>query len=210
MKTIVFDFDGTIADTLPEAVKILNEVLPSFKIRQITDNDVDFFRREGLKRAVKETNVSWPKIILINKKVRVEMKKRIEKLDLIEGIKKVLLKLKEKKYTLGILTGNSRESVKKFLKKNGLEIFDFIYSGSGLFGKHLVIKRMMKTKKFKKNDFVYVGDEVRDIEACKKVGVKIISVAWGFNTYEALKKYEPDWLIRKPNEIIDFLVYNSA
>lgn len=204
-KIIVFDFDGTIADTFPEAVRVLNEILPGFGLRKVTSGDLKIFRSKGARKTLKELKIPWLKIVRINKEVLLELKKRVEFLELIKGMNEVLKELKKKGYVLGILTGNIRESVEKFLNKNDLDIFDFIYSGGSILGKHVVVKRMMKSQKFKNNDFVYVGDEVRDIEACKKVGVKIISVAWGFNDYAALKKYKPDWLIKKPGEMLKVL-----
>jgi phosphoglycolate phosphatase len=202
-KIIVFDFDGTIADTFPEAVKVLNEILPSFGLRKVEREDLKIFRSEGTRKTLKQLKIPWIKIIRINKKLMTELKGRVEFLELIRGMDKTLKELKNRGYKLGILTGNLKESVEKFLNKNDLEIFDFIYSGGGILGKHLAIKKMMKKEGLKKEDFVYVGDEVRDIEACKKVGVKIISVAWGFNDYDALGKYKPDWLIKKPEEILE-------
>lgn len=205
LKTIVFDFDGTIANTLPEAVRILSGILPKFNLRKINGDDIKFFRQNGMRKTIKNIGLPWHKILMINGKIREEMKKRIEKLDLIKGIKKVLLRLKKEGYTLGILTGNSKESVEKFLKKNKLEIFDFIDNDKGILSKHIALKKMMKSLNLKKTDYVYVGDEVRDIEACKKVGVKMIAVSWGFNDYEVLKKYNPDWLVKEPKKILDAL-----
>lgn len=52
---------------------------------------------------------------------------------------------------------------------------------------------------------MYVGDEVRDIEACQKVGIKIAAVTWGLNTKEALERYHPDSLIDKPQQLLDLV-----
>ena len=106
---------------------------------------------------------------------------------------------------MGILTSTSEENVRKFLKKNKLELFDFIYSGSSIFGKHKVMKSLLKKQKLKRKEVIYVGDETRDIEAAKKAKVKIISVTWGFNTKQILKKQKPDFLIDKPKELMKIL-----
>ena len=55
----------------------------------------------------------------------------------------------------------------------------------------------------KLDKIIYVGDETRDIEACKKVGVPIISVGWGFNTSANLKKHDPDYFIEDPKELLE-------
>jgi phosphoglycolate phosphatase-like HAD superfamily hydrolase len=55
-------------------------------------------------------------------------------------------------------------------------------------------------------EIVYVGDETRDIEASKKIHVKVIAVSWGFNSREALAKQKPEFLIHKPSELIEVMV----
>ena len=54
----------------------------------------------------------------------------------------------------------------------------------------------------KNKEIVYVADETRDIEAAKKAKVRIISVTWGFNSREILKKQNPDFLVDRPEEIL--------
>jgi phosphoglycolate phosphatase len=106
--------------------------------------------------------------------------------------------LNKRGYRLGILTSNSSNNVKSFLRRNNLEYFDFIHSESNLFGKDKVLKRL----KVRLNNLVYVGDETRDVEAGKKCGVKVVAVTWGLSTKEPLFKSRPDWLISDPNELL--------
>lgn len=55
------------------------------------------------------------------------------------------------------------------------------------------------------HEVIYVGDETRDVEAAKKVGVKVIAVTWGINSEKILRKQNPDYLIVKPKELIEVL-----
>ena len=52
-----------------------------------------------------------------------------------------------------------------------------------------------------KNHVFYVCDEVRDIEAARKSGIKSIAVTWGYNTKGALIKENPDFLVNSPDEL---------
>jgi phosphoglycolate phosphatase-like HAD superfamily hydrolase len=81
-------------------------------------------------------------------------------------------------------------------------MFSFIHSELNLFGKSGALDKMLKKYKLHKPDVLYVGDEVRDIEACKKVGVDIVSVTWGFNSREVLEKYQPNKLVGTPEELL--------
>ena len=55
----------------------------------------------------------------------------------------------------------------------------------------------------RKDEVVYVGDEVRDIKAAKRAGMKIIAASWGYNEREALEKYKPDLIVDRPVELIE-------
>jgi phosphoglycolate phosphatase len=56
-----------------------------------------------------------------------------------------------------------------------------------------------------KSDFIYVGDEYRDIEAAKAANVKIISVTWGFNSREVLENANSGYIAEDTEEILKLL-----
>jgi phosphoglycolate phosphatase len=64
---------------------------------------------------------------------------------------------------------------------------------------------MLKNKNLTNDDVIYVGDETRDIEAAKKCGVRILSVAWGFNNSKVLAEKNPDWIAEKPADILTYV-----
>ena len=129
------------------------------------------------------------------------MRTQIRKAKTFPGLGLALKKLKKKGFKLGILTSNSKDNVGFFLKHNRLELFDFIYSGADLFGKDKTIKKMIKNQNLDRKNVVYFGDEVRDIEACQKAGVKIVAVGWGMNSPLALKSANPEQLITSPKDL---------
>ena len=95
-----------------------------------------------------------------------------------------------------------KKDIKVFLKNNGLNFFGFIYTESNLFGKGRALNNLLIKHRLDPEETIYIGDEVRDIEAAKKAGIKIISVSWGFNSAKLLQKAKPDFLINKPKELL--------
>ena len=71
-----------------------------------------------------------------------------------------------------------------------------------MFGKHRSLKRLLKTYHMKPAETIYIGDEVRDIEACRKAKVQIIAVTWGFNSKRILERAKPDFIADKPEDIV--------
>jgi phosphoglycolate phosphatase len=202
VKEIIFDFDGTLADTFELSVEIFNEIKDRFGFAEIDRKMIDDFRNLGFREVISEVKMPlWklPRIIKVHQEIMLNRTKDIK---IFPGAKEVIEKLKEQGFSVGILTSNSKENVEKVLNNNKMPDFDYIQSGKNLFGKDKNLKLILRKRKLRKEEVVYVGDEVRDIQACKKAEIKIISVAWGFNSVDALKKQEPDWLINKPEEIL--------
>jgi phosphoglycolate phosphatase len=92
--------------------------------------------------------------------------------------------------------------VEAFLTKHDITVFDSLQSDTGLFGKDKAIKKFLRQNAITKERVMYVGDEIRDIQACQKAGVKIIAVTWGFNSREGLEMHHPDFLIDRPSDIL--------
>lgn len=208
-KVIIFDFDGTIADTLPIALKIMETVIKDFGYSSISSKEIEKLRSMSPLDIIMHLKLPLWKIPKLISAIRNKLHNQIEKVDLFPGIEKVLLKIKFRGYRLAILSSNKKETLDKFLLKKQLMFFDFVQSEPNVFEKSRLIKRFLKKNKINKEDAIYVGDEVRDIEACKKSGISIVAVTWGFNRKDILKKFKPDYLVHKPEEILDILKKQS-
>lgn len=203
--TIIFDFDGTIADTMPKVKRILFRYAPSFGYKKINDRDIELLRNMKAQDALKTIGIPIYKLLFFVNKVKKELNKDIESTKPAPGIKSLLSKLKNKGIRLGILSSNLHDSINKFLKKNDLDLFDFIYTGTSIFGKHRLLKDLLIKRRLTHKEVIYVGDETRDIEAAQKAKIKVIAVTWGLNKKEILREQEPDYLVDKPEEILNIV-----
>jgi len=203
VKVIIFDFDGTIADTLDAIVSITNRLAEDFGYQPASPAQVAQLRNLNSRQILKQSGISIFKIPFLLKKVKAELNKEIQVLSPISGMEEALTELKFQGYRLGIITSNSKENVTIFLDKNNLQLFDFVYSGRTLFGKNKLINRLLKAEKINPEEAIYVGDETRDIEASKKAQIKVIAVSWGFNSKEVLAENQPDFLIQQPYELLN-------
>ena len=195
---IVFDFDGTLADTFDAIKTIATKEYGEYDI------NIELFKSEGAKEILKKLDIPrWklPGMILnVTSKLR-----KSEDIKLFPGIVDLLNTLK-KDYKIGILSSNSKEIINDKLREYNIEdLFEFVYSESSLFGKHLVLERMCSKHNINPLEVVYVGDEDRDIIAAKKAKIKTIAVTWGFNSKERLSREKPDYLVDSPVEIIEAL-----
>lgn len=190
---VLFDFDGTIANTFDALVAILNKHKDKYGYQKITPSLVKKLRDKSLSEVVKIANIPKWKLFFIARRTKKELNSQLEIVPLVKGIGEIFRELR-KNYRIGIMSSNSKKNVFKFLTLHGLKA-DEIYGNVSLFSK---ARKLRKLK-----PLVYVGDEARDVEACHKAGVPIIAVTWGFNSKKALKK--ADYLVGKPNEIVKVL-----
>jgi phosphoglycolate phosphatase len=205
-KVIIFDFDGTIADTVDALVSIANSLAVEFGYGQITPEEFVILKSLTSREIFKYSGIPLFKIPFLLKKVKRELKNKIPELKPIQGIPEALIELKDNGSRLGIITSNSKGNVKEFLKINNLDnLFEFVHPGVTIFGKTKIINNVLRQKQIKTQEVLYVGDETRDIEASKKANVKVCSVTWGFNSQEALIKENPDFLIHHPRELVEIV-----
>ncbi|MEC4985528.1 MAG: HAD-IA family hydrolase [Oscillatoria sp. PMC 1068.18] len=201
---IVFDFDGTIANTRETFVKILNNLSGEFGYQPVSEAEALQMKDLSSREIIKQSQISLVKIPLLLRRAKLELTKEIIRLEPVEGMTETVRELSQQGYQLGIITSNLKENVVKFLNNNNLENkFNFIYSGTTFFGKDKVINKLLKQYQLQPGDVVYVGDETRDIEAAKKSGIQVIAVTWGFNSELVLAEYKPDCLVREPKALLE-------
>ena len=202
VKVILFDFDGTLADTLTAIVKISNSLAEEFGYQPTSTEKLEQIRHLSSREIIKQSGISRFKIPFLLKKVQKGLREDIKSLTPIPGIIDVLNDLKSEGYQLGILTSNSADNVNLFLENNSwVKLFDFVDSGSPILGKEKVIRKFLKKHNLNPADVIYVGDETRDIEAAKKNNIQVVAVSWGFNYKEVLAQYKPDFLIDEPQDL---------
>lgn len=203
--TIIFDFDGTIADSYLITYQIYNELAKKYKLKPIADEDIPILRTMKPFELLAYFKIPIHLIPFLLIDGRRLFKKYVKELQPIQGIADILKKLHEKNYSMGILTSNSKSNVEVFLKEHSLDFFSFIHSEKNLFGKDTALQHFIDKKNLDKNKVIYIGDEVRDIESCKKIDLSIISVSWGFNEAGVLSKAKPSYLVNRPEELLKIL-----
>ncbi len=204
-KLLIFDFDGTIGDTFTAGLEILNLLSTEFGFRPLREEDVQRARDMRTRELMKFLGIKTSRLAKISARGTIELKKRMGAVCPLEGMPGTLRDLHNRGFALGIVTSNTEENVRVFLKNHDLELFDFVRCSSKLFGKAREIRGARKLARAKKHEVLFIGDETRDIEACQKAGVRIAAVTWGYNSPAALRALKPDFLLNSPGELTALL-----
>lgn len=203
-QAIIFDFDGTIADSVDEIIRIMNRLSPQYGYKRISEARKEALRHEASESILKDFKISKLKLLFLIRKVKFELNQNIGDVRPVYGMKKTLLNLKDQGYVLGIASSNAKQTVQQFLRDHDLDVFDFIYAKT-VFSKSRMIRHVMKQLDVSPESVYYVGDETRDIEAAKRAGVRVIAVTWGINSREILESYNPDHLVDHPDQLASLL-----
>ncbi len=187
-----FDFDGTLADTMPWFNSILNTVADKYGFRKIDLSERENLRHREASEILKYLGIPLWKLPAIMSHVRTLMQDIDPSVHLFDGIPDVLARLKAAGLRLAVISSNSIENVQRVLGPDASALFDDYECGTDLFGKAAKIDRLMRRHEVAPERFLLVGDEMRDIDAARKAGVQVGSVAWGYNHVDALRERGPD------------------
>lgn len=202
VKYIIFDFDGTIVDSVALYLRLSNELASELKLQKFDMEDLRFMSSMPIKERCKKIGIPLYKLPALGLRVQEKVKHHIDELKWIQGIEDVIYRLKEQGLKLVIISSNSIYNINQFLKSKNFNAFEGVYSSKGLFDKYQVINKLIKKLNVEKDEVVYVGDEYRDILACKKSRIKIISVTWGFDSRELISSGNPDFIADTPDELL--------
>ena len=204
--TLIFDFDGTLADSLDQSRQVGNVLAPRFGLQPVSLETFAALRELTVAEIQKQLKIPTWKIPLFLFFFRREMLQRLPSLNCVEGMPNVLKQLQEKQVQLGILTSNTLSNVNAFLEHHQLRsYFQFVDGGVRILGKGQRLRRLLKQNNLDPRYVFYVGDEIRDVLAAQQVGIQSVAVTWGFNTSEALRSLQPTFLIDHPLQLLEII-----
>lgn len=202
MRTILFDFDGTLADSFGVVVEIFYDLTGHERIDDPAQ--IQRLRRLPIMKVVKELHVSPIQVPRLLVKGRKLMNERMEDVRPFKGIPEAMAELQRQGHTVYIMSSNSKQNVEAFLDANGLTRYvTKVYGNIGLLNKAGAIRKVIRQNGLRLEDCVYIGDEVRDIDGAQRAGIPIVSVGWGYNDATLLESRQPDTLIYQPEKLVE-------
>ena len=203
-KTIIFDFDGTLANTRQVLLKVYPRVARKYNFKILPEEELEKLKSLSFRERFKKVDMPIAKLPAIIRETRALCSEYMDLCEPYPGIPETVYSLADRGYFLAIISSNIEDNIKQFLTSQNMEVFDSIFTTSGFFGKHTVLAKFLKKQGINKDNVIYVGDEVRDIVSCRKVGIKVISVTWGYDDVSILEQAGPDYLVNEPAEILNY------
>ena len=195
-KAIIFDFDYTLADSSEGVVECANYALRGVGLPEANADEI----RSTIGLSLPEILVRLAgreKSYLCDEYVALFVEKADEVIadstEVFSFVPDVMGYLKERGFTLGIVSTKFRYRIETILRRERLiSFFDVIVGGEDV-SKHkpdpeslnMAIRRL----NLPREEVVYVGDSVTDAEAAKRSGVSFVGVLSGVTSREAFHDY---------------------
>ncbi|MFZ6026208.1 MAG: HAD hydrolase-like protein [Chloroflexota bacterium] len=200
-KMAIFDFDGTLADSFPWVVSVFDQVAEKYHLAGLGQGEVERLRRQGARQIIKERRVPFWKILPIANYVRRLMAENIHHIRMFDGVDGLLRSLAAHGLLLGLVTSNTHPNVCRVLGAERTGLFHFNECSVSPFGKPGRLKKLLRKGGVQPHEAIYIGDEIRDLEAARKVRMPFGAVAWGYTHPDALEAHAPHEMFASVAEI---------
>jgi len=207
--TILFDFDGTLAETMMLIHNVFNRLSGTYGYRHLPEEEIDAVRHLTIHEFIEHVGISLWKVPIVAIHARRLMHQGIHEIHPPAGLADVLIQIHNSgRYHMDILTSNRSQNVHKFLGQHNIDWFDEVHSTRSILSKKRRVKKYIREKGIDPQTLYYVGDTSVDVESARLAGAKSVAVSWGLNTAQALARTNPDHLVDDPRQLLE--IFPSA
>ncbi|MBQ7369040.1 MAG: HAD family hydrolase [Clostridia bacterium] len=210
-RTVIFDLDGTLLDTLDDLTDAVNHALSAFGLPLRTKEEVRVFVGNGIANLIKRAiGYEHPKFEEVLQEFRVFYGEHCkDKTKEYAGITPLLKELKARGVKTAVVSNKADFAVKKLAAEYFPDLLETAVGENEAAG---IAKKpapdslfaVMKQLNAENATTVYVGDSEVDIQTANNAGVACISVVWGFKDERFLKENGAKTLVSAPEEILGF------
>ena len=201
-RLIIFDFDGTLADSAAWFAGTLNGVARRYGFREIDAHEMARLRGRPSREIMQALKVSPWKLPFIAAHVRRLAAEAAPSITLFPGVAEMLRRLAERGVQVAVVSSNSEAVVRRVLGAELAGLVAHFGCGASVFGKAAKFREVIRKAGVAEADVLSVGDEVRDIEAARKVRLATGAVTWGYATADILRAQRPSALFETTDDVL--------
>jgi phosphoglycolate phosphatase len=175
----IFDFDGTLADSLPWFRASFQDMIARFDLAPVGPDEIEGLRMMSGRQIMARLNVPMWRLPAIVSDMRKRKLAAADEISLFDGIEEMLSALQHGDIKVAIVSSDTEQSVRQVLGPVTVLVSSFD-CGAAIFGKHRKFRRVARRLGVKPADTICIGDELRDIEAARAAGMDSGAVAWGY------------------------------
>lgn len=185
-KLILFDFDGTLADSFPWFFTAINMMAKKHRFRQIAAHELEMLRAYSTRELMAHLELPMWKLPAVTSDMRRLMKDKATEISLFDGVDRLLQSLAKSGIQTAVVTSNSEENVRAILGEQNASLVRHFACGASIFGKKAKFRKLLDATGMAPELVLCVGDEIRDGQAAEAAGLDFAAVSWGYTKPEAL------------------------
>lgn len=198
----IFDLDGTLADSFPWFLRTINDIADRFGFRRVADEDIEALRHASTREILSHLEVPSWKLPAIARHARRLKAEAASEISLFAGVEAMLRVLADNGVQLALVTSDSEANAREKLGDSAAR-FSYFDCAASIFGKPAKFRRLVRRAGVDPAQVIAIGDEVRDIEAARAVGIACGAVCWGYAAPAALRALGPDHVFERMDEIAE-------
>lgn len=200
-KMVLFDSDGTLADTLPWASAAFNQLAERYGFKPVSAAEHEEIRHLSMQELLQRAEIPLWRLPALVTGMRKVMAEHVHEFSLFDGISSSLQQLSQSGVVLGIVSSNSAHTVRTILGPDNTALIQHFACSASIFGKAPKLRAVLRASGIAAKETIYIGDEARDAEAAHKVGMAYGAVAWGYHDLKTLRAQSAAEYFLKPLEI---------
>jgi phosphoglycolate phosphatase len=190
-RLILFDFDGTLADSADWMIRTFNAMAPQFGLRSVTEAEVEMLRGRSNREIVSYLGVPMWKVPRIAAEMTRRVAAQADSISLFEGTGAMLQTLHAAGIRLAIVSSNAEDNIRRILGADNAALISDYDCGASLFGKSSKLRNVLRRSGIAPREAICIGDETRDIEAAREAGMDSGAVLWGYAKPDVLRTFQP-------------------
>lgn len=199
-RLVIFDFDGTLADSLPWLSLAYADLAAQFGLNRPDDAAAEALRGMDTAAVLRALGVARWRLPAIAARLRA-MAAEAPPPPLFPGIAALLPRLAGAGLRIGIASSNSEPQIRRTLGAELAGLVGCYAAEASLFGKAARFRRILRATRVPTAATIAIGDEPRDVAAAREAGVIAGAVAWGYATPASLRSTTPDVFFETVEEI---------
>ncbi len=190
-RLVIFDFDGTLADSYPFFLRVFNQLADEYAFQRIDTATAPELRHCDVRQVMQKVAMAPHQLPLVAKRF-IDLMQQAGTVPLFESVEETLLTLRRAGLTLTVVSSNSLANVVRTLGPENTQCMRHLECGVSVFGKAVRIRKILKRTGIDNRDAIYIGDQITDIEAARQEQIAFGAVSWGYASIESLRKQDPE------------------